>query len=87
VPGVPRLAPARAANAGRRLTPVAALNFRPVRQLVADADARLAVVEGKAFEKLVSILDEERSRKGLGDFPPHKNCGTCWPSTAGSSRI
>jgi hypothetical protein len=55
--------------------------------LVADADARLAVVEGKAFEKLVSILDEERSRKGLGDFPPHKNCGTCWPSTAGSSRI
>jgi hypothetical protein len=33
------------------------------------ADARLAVVEGKPFEKLVSILYEERSRKGLGDFP------------------
>ena len=33
--------------------PVAALNFRPLEQLVADADQRLCDVEGKAFEKLV----------------------------------
>jgi hypothetical protein len=49
--------------------PVAALNFRPVEQLVADADLRLREVEGMAFEKLVGVLYEERSRKGLGDFP------------------
>jgi AAA+ ATPase superfamily predicted ATPase len=49
--------------------PVAALNFRPVEQLVADADARLHDVEGAAFEKLVGLLYEERSRKGVGDFP------------------
>jgi hypothetical protein len=26
-------------------------------------------VEGSAFEKLVGILYEERSRKGIGDYP------------------
>ncbi|MGL4552634.1 MAG: ATP-binding protein [Gemmataceae bacterium] len=50
-------------------SPVAALNFRPVEQLVADADRRLHETEGMAFEKLVGLLHEERSRKGLGDFP------------------
>lgn len=49
--------------------PTAAINFRPVEQLVADADQRLCDVEGKAFEKLVGVLYEERSRKGIGDFP------------------
>jgi AAA+ ATPase superfamily predicted ATPase len=49
--------------------PVAALNFRPVEQLVADADVRLHEVEGSALEKLVGLLYEERSRKGVGDFP------------------
>src|SRR5207302_2450040 len=39
--------------------PVAALNFRPVAQLVADADVRLHEVEGPAFEKLVGVLYEE----------------------------
>jgi hypothetical protein len=48
---------------------VAALNFRPVEQLVADADVRLHEIEGTAFEKLVGVLYEERSRKGVGDFP------------------
>ena len=47
---------------------VAALNFRPVEQLVATANERLFEVEGKAFEKLIGHLYEERSRKGLGDF-------------------
>jgi hypothetical protein len=49
--------------------PVAAVNFRPVDQLVADADQRLRDVEGRAFEKLVGVLYEERSRKRIGDFP------------------
>jgi hypothetical protein len=48
---------------------VAAVNFRPVGALVAAADARLAIAEGRAFEKLVAQLHEERSRKALGDFP------------------
>jgi len=49
--------------------PVAAINFRPVETLVSTADQRLFDVEGKAFEKLVGHLYEERSRKGIGDFP------------------
>jgi len=50
-------------------SPVDALNFRPVEQLVADANLRMHEVEGTAFEKLVGLLYEERSRKGVGDFP------------------
>ena len=49
--------------------PIAAINFRPVETLVSTADQRLFDVEGKAFEKLVGHLYEERSRKGIGDFP------------------
>ena len=49
--------------------PVAALNCRPVEALVTTADQRLFDVEGKAFEKLVGHLYEERSRKEIGDFP------------------
>jgi AAA+ ATPase superfamily predicted ATPase len=49
--------------------PVSAIAFRPVDQLVQDADQRLEDVEGGALEKLVGQLYEERSRKGLGDFP------------------
>lgn len=48
--------------------PVAAINFRPLNLLLTEADQRLRDVEGKAFEKLVGQLYEERSRKGLGDF-------------------
>ena len=48
---------------------VAALAFRPVEEQVMTADQKLHEVEGKAFEKLVGLLYEERSRKGLGDFP------------------
>jgi AAA+ ATPase superfamily predicted ATPase len=50
-------------------SPVAALNFRPVDDLVTTANQRLFDVEGGTFEKLVGHLYEERSRKGLGDFP------------------
>ncbi len=49
--------------------PVAAREFRPLEQLVAEADSRLAEIEGHALEKLVGELYEERSRKSLGDFP------------------
>jgi uncharacterized protein len=49
--------------------PVSAIAFRPVEQLVREADQRLDDVEGGALEKLAGQLYEERSRKGLGDFP------------------
>lgn len=58
--------------------PVAAINFRPTEQLVADADTRLADVEGKAFEKLVGTLYEERSRKGVGDFALSSRVSGYW---------
>ncbi|MBI2392023.1 MAG: ATP-binding protein [Deltaproteobacteria bacterium] len=47
---------------------VAAINFRPVDVLVAQADERLAIAEGHALERLVAALYEERSRKGLPGF-------------------
>jgi hypothetical protein len=49
-------------------SPVSALNFAPVAKLVAQADARLADLEGGALEKLAGLLYEERSRKNIGDF-------------------
>ena len=49
--------------------PVQALNFVPVARLIEKADERLADVEGHSLEKLVALLYEERSRKGVGDFP------------------
>ncbi len=49
--------------------PVSAIAFRPVDQLVWEADQRLEVVEGTALEKLAGQLYQERSRKGVGDFP------------------
>ena len=48
---------------------VAAREFRPQSQLIAEAVERLQVVEGKGLEKLAGQLYEERSRKALGDFP------------------
>jgi len=49
--------------------PVSAIAFRPLQELVDEADQRLADVEGGSLEKLAGQLYEERSRKGLGDFP------------------
>lgn len=49
--------------------PVSALAFRPVEQLVNEADERLEEMEGLALEKLAGQLYEERSRKQVGDFP------------------
>lgn len=49
-------------------TRAASVNFRPVDELVAEADERLADVEGHGLEKLVGTLYEERSRKSLPGF-------------------
>lgn len=48
--------------------PVSAIAFRPVEQLVQEADQRLQDTEGLALEKLVGQLYEERSRRQIGDF-------------------
>jgi uncharacterized protein len=48
--------------------PVSAIAFRPLGELIDEADQRLAAVEGASLEKLTGQLYEERSRKGIGDF-------------------
>ena len=50
-------------------SPVSAISFRPLDDLIEEADQRLAEVEGGALEKLAGQLYEERSRKDIGDFP------------------
>lgn len=56
--------------------PVAATAFRPLDELLAQADERLATVEGFGLEALVGQLYEERSRLNLGDFPlSERICG------------
>lgn len=47
---------------------VSAMSFRPVAQLIDQADARLADSEGEGFERLVAQLYAERSQRGTGDF-------------------
>ncbi len=49
--------------------PVSAINFRPQQILLEQADERLNQAEGYGLERLVGRLYEERSRKGIGDFP------------------
>ncbi len=49
--------------------PVSAIAFRPLNDLIEEADQRLADVEGGSLEKLAGQLYEERSRKKIGDFP------------------
>jgi hypothetical protein len=58
--------------------PVAAIAFRPVDGLVEEADQRLAGLEGRALERLVGQLYEERSRKGIGDFPLSQRVQGYW---------
>lgn len=59
-------------------SPVAALAFRPVEELVADASERLAIVEGRAFERLTAKLLEERGRKGVGEFALSRPIAGYW---------
>ena len=58
--------------------PVAATAFRPMGELIAQADDRLATVEGFGLEALVGQLYEERSRLGLGDFPLSERIQGYW---------
>ena len=58
--------------------PVSAMAFRPLQELIDEADQRLADVEGGSLEKLAGQLYEERSRKGLGDFPMTRRVRGFW---------
>ena len=58
--------------------PVAAVAFRPVDALVEQADERLSEVEGHALEDLAGQLYEERSRRGIGDFPLSQRIRGYW---------
>ncbi|HEY0984869.1 ATP-binding protein, partial [Schlesneria sp.] len=49
--------------------PVSAIAFRPLDELIDEAEQRLAEVEGGSLEKLAGQLYEERSRKGVSSFP------------------
>lgn len=49
--------------------PVAATAFRPAGSMIKLANERLSDSEGHALEGLAGQLYEERSRRGLGDFP------------------
>ncbi len=49
-------------------TPAASVHFRPLDELVSEADRRLADTEGYGLEQLAGTLYEERSRKGLDGF-------------------
>lgn len=53
---------------GALASPSAALNFRPLPEIVQRANTRLMDLEGFAQEKLLWHLYEERSRKQIGDF-------------------
>jgi len=61
-------------------SPVSALNFRPVDELVELADERLKGIEGHAFEELVATIYEERSRKGLPGFSLSERIEGFWDS-------
>lgn len=58
--------------------PVSAVAFRPVEGLIDQADERLAEVEGHALEDLVGQIYEERSRRGMGDFPLSERIQGYW---------
>lgn len=58
--------------------PVAATAFRPMDEMIAQADERLATVEGFGLEAMAGQLYEERSRLGLGDFPLSERISGYW---------
>ena len=59
-------------------SPVSAVAFRSEEELVRRADAALHEAEGFGLERLVGQLYEERSRKGLGDFPLTRRIEGYW---------
>lgn len=54
---------------GALSAPVSAINFSPIEHLVEQANQKLQNLEGRGLEKLVALVYEERSRKGLPGFP------------------
>lgn len=58
--------------------PVSASAFRPMSQLIQQADQHLQEVEGYALEDLVAAIYEEHSRLGLGDFPLSSQVAGYW---------
>ena len=58
--------------------PVAALSFRPVDPLIAQADQLLAEAEGQSLEFLVGRLYQELSQRGLGDYPLSEQVNGYW---------
>lgn len=58
--------------------PVSAVAFRPVEGLIAQADEKLAEVEGYALEDLAGQLYEERSRLGIGTYPLSERIHGYW---------
>lgn len=58
--------------------PAASVSFRPLDQLVREADSRLASAEGHGFERLVAHLYAERSRKGLEGIRLTKHVHGYW---------
>lgn len=57
---------------------IAAVNFRPLPELVSNANRRLFDAEGSGLEKLVRIIYEERSRKGRGDLQLSQSAAGYW---------
>lgn len=58
--------------------PVASTAIKPVEGAVGEADKRLREVEGASLERLTGMLYEERSRKGVGDFPLTRRIQGYW---------
>jgi AAA+ ATPase superfamily predicted ATPase len=58
--------------------PVASVLFRPMDDLIAQADERLRTAEGFSLERLAAALYEERSRKGLRGFALSKRIDGYW---------
>lgn len=58
--------------------PAASVHFRPLDELIGDADRRLVDTEGFGLERLTGTLYEERSRKGLDGFRLTARIGGFW---------
>ncbi len=63
---------------GALSAPVSAINFSPTEQLVEQANQKLQNLEGHGLEKLVALVYEERSRKGLPGFPLSRKIEGFW---------
>jgi AAA+ ATPase superfamily predicted ATPase len=63
---------------GALAAPSSAISFSPVSGLVSQADDRLKKMEGFALEKLVASVQEERSRRALGDFQLSERISGYW---------